>query len=119
MPDPIGEIDACDVLLLCSRSEAFGRVLVEAMKRGRPVITTRSGGAEELVTASGGGLLYPPGDDAALAEAIDRLGRDPAEARRHAAAGRSWAESHCTLERYTQAFLAEAGRALGRSGQER
>jgi glycosyltransferase involved in cell wall biosynthesis len=111
--DAIDEIDACDVLLLCSRCEAFGRVVVEAMKRGRPVIATRAGGAEELVSSSGGGLLYPPGDDAALADAIERLGSDPAEAQRMGAAGRAWAERNCTLERYTRSFMAVATRALG------
>jgi glycosyltransferase involved in cell wall biosynthesis len=103
--DQIQEIDACDVLLLCSRSEAFGRVLVEAMKRGRPVIAARAGGAEELVTDSGGGLLYPVGDDEALAGAIERLGRDPGEARRLADSGRGWAERNCTLEGYAGAFV--------------
>lgn len=111
VPDAIFEIDACDVLLLCSRSEAFGRVLVEAMKRGRPVIAARAGGAEELVTDSGGGLLYPPGDDVALADAIERLGRSPSEARRMGAAGRAWAEHNCTLERYAHSFLDAVERA--------
>jgi glycosyltransferase involved in cell wall biosynthesis len=111
VPDAILEIDGCDVLILCSRSEAFGRVLVEAMKRNRPIIAAGAGGAEELVKESGGGLLYPPGDDAALADAIERLGSDPSEARRMASAGRAWAERNCTLERYTKAFLAAAERA--------
>ena len=105
VPDAVAEIDACDVLLLCSRCEAFGRVVVEAMKRGRPVIAARAGGAEELVMDSGGGLLYPPGDDAALADAIERLGSNPSEARRMGAAGRAWAERNCTMERYARAFL--------------
>ena len=117
--DPIAEIDACDVLLLCSRSEAFGRVLVEAMKRDRPVIAARAGGAEELVTLSGGGLLYSPGDDGALADAIDRVGRDPGEARRLANAGRSWADEHCTLEAYASAFVEAVQRPPGDSLEKR
>ena len=112
-PDAVAEIDACDVLLLCSRCEAFGRVLVEAMKRGRPVIAARAGGAEELVMNSGGGLLYPPGDDAALAAAIERLGSNPSEARRMGAAGRAWAELNCTMERYARAFLDVVEQARG------
>jgi glycosyltransferase involved in cell wall biosynthesis len=113
VPDAVAEIDACDVLLLCSRSEAFGRVLVEAMKRGRPVIAARAGGAEELVTDSGGGLLYPPGDDAALADAIKRLGSNPSEARRMGTAGRAWAERNCTMERYARAFMDVVDQAHG------
>ncbi len=113
VPGAVAEIDACDVLLLCSRCEAFGRVVVEAMKRGRPVVVTRAGGAEELVVDSGGGLLYPPGDDAALADAIERLARDPTEARRMGEAGRAWAERHCTLAGYAESFLGAARRARG------
>ncbi|HVN76861.1 MAG TPA: glycosyltransferase family 4 protein [Thermoanaerobaculaceae bacterium] len=109
--DPIAEIDACDVLVLCSRCEAFGRVVVEAMKRGRPVIATRAGGAQELVADSGGGLLYAPGAVSELADAAERLGRDPGEARRLGEKGRAWAEQHCTLAGYADAFLAAARRA--------
>ena len=111
--DAVAEIDACDVLLLCSRCEAFGRVVVEAMKRGRPVVVTGAGGAQELVVDSGGGLLYPPGDDAALADAIARLARDPAEARRLGEAGRAWAARQCTLPGYAGAFLGTVQRARG------
>ena len=113
--DPVAEIDACDALLLCSRSEAFGRVVVEAMKRDRPVIVADAGGAPELVAESGGGLLYPPGDDEALACVIERLAADPVEARRLAGAGRAWAQRHCTLQGYARAFLDAANRAQQRT----
>jgi len=96
---------------LCSRSEAFGRVIVEAMKRGRPVIVARSGGAQELVADSGGGLLYAPGNDEGLADAIERLAGDPAEARRIGERGRAWAERHCTVDGYADAFLGAVRRA--------
>lgn len=59
-----------DVGLMCSRCEAFGRVTAEAMLAGRPVIGTDCGGTAELVTDGVDGFLYPPGDDAALAERI-------------------------------------------------
>ncbi|MDD5563037.1 MAG: glycosyltransferase family 4 protein [Thermoanaerobaculaceae bacterium] len=111
--DAVAEIDACDVLLLCSRCEAFGRVVVEAMKRSRPVVVTDAGGARELAVDSGGGLLYPPGDDAALADAIERLGRDPAAARRMGESGLAWAGRHCTLAGYADSFLGAVRRARG------
>jgi glycosyltransferase involved in cell wall biosynthesis len=38
---------AADIILVCSRNEAFGRVVVEGMKLGRPVVYTRSGGIPE------------------------------------------------------------------------
>jgi glycosyltransferase involved in cell wall biosynthesis len=64
------EIDHAHVGLMCSRSEAFGRVTVEYLRRGRPVIGTRSGGTPELVDDGVTGLLYPPGDCAGLADQI-------------------------------------------------
>jgi glycosyltransferase involved in cell wall biosynthesis len=58
---------------MCSRSEAFGRVTVEYLRRGRPVIGTRSGGTPELVDDGRTGLLYSPGDTRALANRIELL----------------------------------------------
>jgi glycosyltransferase involved in cell wall biosynthesis len=60
-------------------------VLKEAMAVGVPVVTTRLGGIEELVTHGQTGLLVEPGDTRALAEAIGQLLAD-AELRRHLAA---------------------------------
>jgi glycosyltransferase involved in cell wall biosynthesis len=67
------EIDRAHVALMCSRSEAFGRVTVECLRRGRPVIGTRSGGTPELVEDYVTGLLYDPGDYHALASQIEFL----------------------------------------------
>lgn len=56
--------------------EPFGRVIVEAILAGTPVIATRAGGAVEIVTDEATGLLVAPGDVGALAQAIDRLVAD-------------------------------------------
>ena len=59
--------------------EGFGRVIVEAQAMGRPVIATAHGGALETVRPGETGLLVPPGDSAALAEALAAtLDLDPA-----------------------------------------
>jgi glycosyltransferase involved in cell wall biosynthesis len=59
--------------------DGFGRVVVEAQAMGRPVIATAHGGALETVRPGETGLLVPPGDAAALAEAIAAtLDLDPA-----------------------------------------
>jgi len=58
---------------MCSRLEAFGRVTVEYLRRGRPVIGTRSGGTPEIVDDGVTGLLYNPGDIEALAEQIEHV----------------------------------------------
>ena len=69
---------ACDVAVHASvLAEPFGRVLVEAMLAGRPVIATDAGGVPEVVTDGETGVLVPPGDARALGEAIDALRREP------------------------------------------
>jgi glycosyltransferase involved in cell wall biosynthesis len=58
--------------------EAFGRVAVEAQAMGRPVVATDHGGARETVAPGETGWLCPPGDAAALADALDAaLSLDP------------------------------------------
>ncbi len=72
---------SCDVLCLPSleRTEAFGLVLLEAMRFGKPVVVgdIPGSGAGWVVRQAGHGLLTPPGDPAALAAALRGLQRDP------------------------------------------
>ena len=62
-----------DVALMCSRDEAFGRVTVEAMRRGLPVCGTRSGGTTEIISHGVNGLLSSPGDIEGLAANIEKM----------------------------------------------
>jgi glycosyltransferase involved in cell wall biosynthesis len=71
--NPMPLINTADVLLMCSRREAFGRVTVEGMKLGKPVIGTRSGGTPEIVQEGETGFLYTPGDAQELAAKIGHL----------------------------------------------
>ena len=64
------------VVVLPSRAESFGAVLVEALACGTPVVATRCGGPEDIVTEEVGELV-PVGDAEALAEAIARVLGDP------------------------------------------
>lgn len=59
-------------LVLPSRAESFGVVLVEALACGIPVVATRSGGPEDIVTEDVG-ILVPPGDAEALARGLERV----------------------------------------------
>jgi glycosyltransferase involved in cell wall biosynthesis len=70
-PTPL--MNTADVVLMCSRREAFGRVTVEGMKLGKPVIGTRSGGTPEIVQEGETGFLYAPGDAQELAAKIGHL----------------------------------------------
>lgn len=81
-------------------AEPFGRVIVEGMLAGRPVVATRGGGPSEILDDPSTGVLIPPDDPAALAGALRRLLQGGAEARRLAAAGRERA-----LARYSVAAM--------------
>jgi glycosyltransferase involved in cell wall biosynthesis len=65
-----------DIIVLCSRSEAFGRVIVEGMKLGKAVIATRSGGVTDKIKDGKNGLLYEPRNVEELAQKIMLLAND-------------------------------------------
>lgn len=95
-----------------THAEPFGRVVVEGMLSGRPVIATSGGGVNEIVTDGETGLLVPPNDPAALANAIRRLEADPALAARLAANGRAAAAERFGIEKSCRdmaAVLREVG----------
>jgi glycosyltransferase involved in cell wall biosynthesis len=64
------------VTLVCSDGEAFGRVTVESMAQGTPVIGADSGGTAEIIEDGVDGLLFPPGDVAALTDRLRSILRD-------------------------------------------
>ena len=69
-----------DMLVLPSLNEGMGRVLVEAMAAGKPVVASSVGGIPDLVQDGRTGYLVPPADEKALAEAIKKLLDDPEKA---------------------------------------
>ncbi|QTA83255.1 Glycosyltransferase, family I [Desulfonema limicola] len=62
-----------DITIICSRYEAFGRVAVEAMSVGCPVIATNNGGLTEIIEDGETGLLYEIGSNDMLANQIIKL----------------------------------------------
>jgi len=81
-----------DVFVLPSLWEGFGLVLVEAMAAGRPVVASAVGPIPEIVLDGVTGLLVPPGDSAALAEAVIRLLQETELASAYGRAGRARVE---------------------------
>jgi glycosyltransferase involved in cell wall biosynthesis len=81
-------LDEATVLVLPSRSEGLGRVVVEAFCRGRGVVASRIGGIPDLVDEGETGILVPPGDARALAGALERVLSDRPLAERLGAAAR-------------------------------
>ncbi len=65
-----------DLFVAPSRFESFGLIYLEAMQHGVPVVGTAVGGVPEVVSDGVDGLLVPPGEADALAEALDRLMSD-------------------------------------------
>jgi glycosyltransferase involved in cell wall biosynthesis len=96
---------SADLLVLPSRYEELGTVLVEAMHAGLPVVASRVGGIPEAVEHGVSGLLVAPGDVGELAGAIDAVLSDPALAGRLAAGARANAPGH-DLEAVADAVLA-------------
>ena len=67
-----------DIFVLPSLNEGMGRVIVEAMAAGKPVVASRTGGIPDLVINGKTGYLVDPGDSKGLAEAINQLLENPA-----------------------------------------
>jgi glycosyltransferase involved in cell wall biosynthesis len=95
--------DAFDVCVHATNGEPFGLVLVEAMALGTPLVATALGGPVEIVEPGLSGLLVPPGDDRALADATSAVLSDEQLAARLAVEGRRRAFAF-TDERMAAAF---------------
>ncbi len=91
-------LDALDVAVLSSDYEGSPLSVMEYMAAGKPVVSTRVGGVPELVEDGVHGLLVEPRDPGALAAAIGRLLRDPAEGRRLGEQGRERQRRELSLD---------------------
>lgn len=88
---------ASDVVVVPSTEESFGLVALEAMASGVPVVGTRAGGLPEVVRHGQEGLLVPPCDPRALAEAVITLAGDSRARHRLGSAGRRRADRFSAL----------------------
>lgn len=68
---------SADLFVLPTQHEGYGMVIAEALARGIPVVSTRTGAIPDLVGGEAG-LLVPPGDGAAFHDALSKVLRDPA-----------------------------------------
>jgi glycosyltransferase involved in cell wall biosynthesis len=106
MPEAYGLID---VLVLPSRTtatwkEQFGRVIIEALWCGVPVVGSDSGAIPWLIELTGGGCTFPEGDVERLAAALTRLRGDPELRRELAARGRAEVARRFTVSAATDAL---------------
>jgi colanic acid/amylovoran biosynthesis glycosyltransferase len=93
--DVFSKLRSCDIFALASvvdaegASDVFPTVIMEAMACAKPVVSTTLAGIPESVADGVTGLLVPPGDWEALANALDKLVRDPGLRARFGEAGRA------------------------------
>jgi glycosyltransferase involved in cell wall biosynthesis len=113
--DVPAQIDDADVFALASRSEGLPVSVLEAMAAGLPVVASAVGGVPELLD-EGTGRLVPPGDPAALAEALQGVLADPGLRSRLGRAARARVEERFDLESWGLAHLNLYARELERAG---
>jgi glycosyltransferase involved in cell wall biosynthesis len=90
---------------MSSLTEGLGTSLLDAMAAGKPIVATRAGGIPEVVGDEETGVLVPPRDHDAMAEAIVRLLKDDTLRRKMGDAGRARARSLFSAERMVQNTL--------------
>ncbi len=104
---------SCDALVHCSvLAEPFGRVVVEGMATGRPVVAVNTGGVPEIIDDHRTGLLVPPGDAPALRQALQRLEADPIWTKSLGEAGRADVMERFSLQA-TSLHMDQILRAIG------
>jgi glycosyltransferase involved in cell wall biosynthesis len=101
----IGNVLAgADVFVLPSLSEGVPLALLEAMLAERPIVATTAGDVPTVLDGGRAGVLVPPGDAAALANALGALLDDPAEARRLSEAAVRRARLEYSLQQMTERY---------------
>ncbi|HZT76506.1 MAG TPA: glycosyltransferase [Vicinamibacterales bacterium] len=100
--DVLGCIKGFDLFVMSSVTEGLGTSLLDAMACERPIVATRAGGIPEIVDDEVTGLLVPPRDHHALADAIVRMLADEPLRRRMAAAGAARVRERFTVERMVE-----------------
>ena len=104
-PDILSLHKAFDIFVMSSVTEGLGTSLLDAMACGKPVVATTAGGMPEVVKDGSTGILVPPRDHQAMADAIVKLLKDAELRRAMGQAGRSLANVRFSAERMVQDTL--------------
>jgi glycosyltransferase involved in cell wall biosynthesis len=114
------KLQAADIFALASTTDTqgatdvFPTVILEAMASARPVVSTRLAGIPELVVDGHTGMLTPPGDSTALAQALEQLLRAPELRLRFGQAGRARIEQHFRIEQTVAPLIEMLERSCSR-----
>jgi glycosyltransferase involved in cell wall biosynthesis len=104
-PDILSIHKGFDIFVMSSVTEGLGTSLLDAMACGKPIVATTAGGMPEVVVDGRTGLLVPPRDHEAMADAIVRLLRDASTREEMAAAGLARVRARFSAERMVQDTL--------------
>jgi L-malate glycosyltransferase len=104
-PDVLSVHKAFDIFVMSSVTEGLGTSLLDAMACAKPVVATTAGGMPEIVKDGKTGLLVPPRDHEAMADAIVALLTDESARRAMGAAGQARVREHFSAERMVQDTL--------------
>ena len=116
-PDITIPLRSFDAFVLSSKSEGFSIATVQAMASGLPLVATRSGGPEEIVTDGVDGLLVPRADPDALAAGMLCLAGDSELRARLGAAARASARAKFSLAKMLESYEEIYDAALARNGR--
>lgn len=108
-------LTALDIFAFPSRYEGFGLAVAEALATGLPVVGTRVGAIEEMLTESRGGAVVPPNDPVAFTAALEQFAGSPEARAQSGAAGRRYAMRELSLEAMIDRFEAAYRSAEGLS----
>jgi glycosyltransferase involved in cell wall biosynthesis len=95
-----------NVYVQASHQEGLPNAVLEAMASALPAVVTRVSGHEDVIVDGDNGLLVPPNDPQALAEALGKLAFDPPARERMGAAARRFVERHFSTSRVLESLLA-------------
>ena len=110
-------LQSLDVMSMpATYDEPKGFTLLEAMASGVPVVEPRRGGLEEIVERTGGGLLVPPDDPDALADALCRMCSDRQLREELGRRGRAGVRQHYTIDTSTERLIRVLEQVTGNGG---
>lgn len=104
--DPADFLSNLDLFLLSSSSEGFSIATIQAMAAGLPVVATRSGGPQEIITHQTNGWLIEPNDPELISDALIRLNTDRELSQRLARAGQKHAINTFDIQNMVNAYEA-------------
>ena len=114
MPEALAASDTCIASLqnIPMFNTTYPNKVFDYMAAGRPVVLSIGGVIAEVVRSAGGGLLVPPEDDQAMAQAVERLAGDRSLCRQMGRDGRAYVEAHFERDHQARALAQVLGRAM-------